>query len=664
MPSAWSYFCEETYADWLTLCYLSPTMYPFTVPRRSWLDKQYVQDGVAALGATPGLFVSYLAWNIAHTLPFGNTYRYAFPQYVVEYSKTNSVAEHGVNRLMQEVHKQALQNELSRHQLDKLTVEQVNNYLVKNSAKVAASFTALLSAVTTEALKEQPFSPLIPHFFDKPNSPSGIMQHYWLAYWQYTYAHYVPWEAMELLPAGTVTGWFLQAAEDISQGAMPPGEPLQPYFDKLIKEYAGRALQDSSYQTMRKFAVLWHVVRSLRGRQFTSDYPEPTRLFYHTALGTKNQPHANSVLAACANAGKLDQPPGSLQFPRGWTMGSTKQDSRFYVERYADSPYIDLSAYVQASSAASPAHELIWLHKDYQLTGERFTVQQYTELYGDKPDEDIVIDGYIYAMRNKRDTPSCYRMKPVADSIVWWAFLPRLVVALLMTIVQWGCLAIQLMIALLYAVPSAFYFYMITPLTTPTGRCALSMIAVVTSALMTVQAYTIWFPLFQSSYSAVVSAIVAMGWSSASVVVLIQTSCVVMLLCAFAAAECSLVNMSTIKLTDREATKSSVWRPLQLLCGSACGALFLYAAILYPGVAAFDMTPALAVGMGLGVTGLSALGLLILTARIMALGPTMRVADSQYRSLEPLSLNGSQTVLSAGPNRGYGGPNLHRRSSH
>lgn len=661
MLSIWPYLRDETYADLLTIAHMPPHFHPFVWGNKKLLHKQYPQDALASLVATPGLILSYLSWNIAHTLPIGNTYRYAFPQYALEYSKTGTVADHGANNLLKKAHEEALKTRLEELNLPgDFTKQQVDAYWAVHSRPVQSAFNRLLTAVTSKAVDDyqQIFPILIPNLFDEPGKPTGIMRHHWLTFFQHAYAHYVPWEAMELLPPGTITGWFLDAAESMKDSG---DRPLQQRFDLDIGQRAQHELNNPDNVEIRRFAVIWYAIASLRGARVASDQLEPCTRFYTKHFGSPAAPHSESKLVQCANAGVLlnDTPPNALSIPLKLRLSfpkkkQTAEEIQAYVAHYPNHPHISLSAYVAAVEAGDDAVELAWLDKSYQLTGERITAEQYKTDYGEAPEQEVLINGNIYIMRKKNDYSRCYRSKPVDDAIVWAAFLPRVVIALLMTAVQVVMLAIQLVITLLLAIPSALVFYVWEPLTTPEGLCGLSSLAVMLGAGLVVQAYTMWLPPFAVAYQAAVSAIVAMGWSSASVSVFIQTSCVVMLVVALAWSEYSFMRLSHVKTID---DKPVLRRPLYLLCGSAAGVLLLYAAVLYPGIAAFTMGPALMAGIGLGIIALAIAGLCLVTLRLIAQAPTIQIGGlsgagdnaTSFDSLQGTWFNGPGNSLPSQP---------------
>ena len=91
---------------------------------------------------------------------------------------------------------------------------------------------------------------------------------------------------------------------------------------------------------------------------------------------------------------------------------------------------------------------------------------------------------------------------------------------------------------------------------------------------------------------------------------------------ALAWSEYSFMCLSHVKTIDN---KPVLRRPLYLLCGSVSGALLLYAAVLYPGIAAFTMSPALMAGIGLGIIALAIAGLCLVTLRLIAQAPTIQL---------------------------------------
>lgn len=675
----------------------------------------------------PVLIVALLFWNIARAFPRGNSYTRAFPSKVFDLSVGKRRSDYFNSKTSGGYFKAELIRRLreidSTIAADKYDVIEIIENLnvdkayerstLKNGIK--SDFSDLVDSFTRAPSKlviDKMTSFL--NFTSKDNVTGdqaarniriragmysqdiNLGGHLWLYFFRHLYRSYFPWEELGLISAGKVNELFSTdgSIEDFidEDGVL---DSLNSYWSRgdyanvaLSKQVKNFKFEDPAVATIRKFALIWHLVKNLRdGGRFRNgssydDYDGESDSIYlendpghKRVYGTYSAPHENSICKQAFNKighdnyikvervadleGKIKNRStgvASVISTIFTTTSSPPKDFNYITDNLSkkDPDRVLISDHIRKiNSAQNPeikAREkgVIWLNPNYFFTGDTISKNDYINKYELDDQELKLAKGLpdeIPIIKNKSDKRELLQSSPPPLWHVILAFPLRLLMSLLITVVQAFVLSMQLVVCAAIVLAPIFNFCIYKPCSSKIGQSVLSSICLITSILILIQPAVSFLAPVGFISKTFVASLVGLGWTSVGAFSLFNTATLSFIILSLAFSMSSFYSLNSVYMKHDGQSLNGFRRELFLLALGLGLALLSYGVILYPGLfIAPNAIAGLVYVMSSVISAFFVIAIAVVSGRFILSEPQIKVKRESFQQGYSFAVNRDLTI--------------------
>ncbi|MBT4884748.1 MAG: hypothetical protein HON55_01180 [Legionellales bacterium] len=673
----------------------------------------FILEFFYAILLIPILIVALLFWNIARAFPRGSSYARAFPSKVFDLALGKKRSDYFDNKTSGKYFEAELISRLKEIDstikaenmdvfdiVSKLNIDGiysggelssgikrdfsdlVDSFTRAPSKLVIDKITSFLNFTSKEKFTGEHTARTIRSSAGRCSQDINLSGHLWLYFFRHLYRSYFPWEELGLIADGKVNELFSTdgSIEDFldEDGVL---DSLTSYWSR--GDYANTALskqvnnsllkaEDPSVPTIRKFALIWHIVKTLRSggrlrnRSSYDDYDGESDSLYlendpghKRVYGAYSAPHENSICKqAVDNIGldkykkvervadlgaKIDNASNSIMSAFSAVFKTTVSPTKDFDcitsnLREKDPERVFISDHIkQINSSEDPettAREkgVIWLNHDYFFTGETISKNDYLSKYElNEAEESRAKDlpDQIPIIKKKNDRRELLQSNPPSLRHVLLAFPLRLLMALLITAVQVVVLAIQLVVCAVIVLAPIFNFCIYKPCSSKAGQCVLSIISTIASMLILIQPMSSFLSPVGFISNKFIAALVGLGWTASGAFSLFNTTVLSFVILSLAFSMYSFYNLNSVDVKHDRRQIAGFRKGLGLLASGLGFALLAYSAVLYPGLfMAPKAIAGLAAIMSPVIASVFIVAVVILAARFMLSEPQIKVVQN------------------------------------